>query len=146
MMKLARCNEWMFRTVKCRAYMKKVNDGRYIQEHKNDGSTSDYTYILGYDYEKHEDITKDVGEPEGALDMLKTYYERTEKEFVGVVVGMKMVTVTGFIYADTDYVHGREYTYVGKQPKDKVKCALVYYGCNKSRLVPIEDIEIVEEE
>lgn len=45
---LARCNKWMFKKVKCRAYMKKVNDGRFIQ--KLEGSETEsglpvYLYV-----------------------------------------------------------------------------------------------------
>ena len=36
--------------------------------------------------------------------------------------------------------------YVGRDVKDVIKCARVYYAPNKSRLVPLEDLEIVEEE
>lgn len=52
-----------------------------------------------------------------------------------------------YLVVETEYhYNGGEYTVVRKEPEDVRKCALVYYGCNKSRLVPICDLEILEDE
>lgn len=145
-MKLARCNEWMFRTVECNAYMKKVNDGRCIIRHPESGEIDSCEYYYGWDKEKNEDVVKEVEDYDGSLEFLKTYHERVERVFVGVVVGFKMVRVTAWLYADTttDF-RGHEHIRIGREDKDVVKCAIVYYGCNKSRLVPIGDMKIAEE-
>ncbi len=41
-----------------------------------------------------------------------------------------------------------EYGEIGTEAKEIdlfEECALVYYGCNKSRLIPVEDLEIIKE-
>ena len=143
---LVKCNEWMFATVKCKAYMKKVNDERRIIKHPENGETDSCEYYYGWDSQKNEDIVKPVENYDGSLEFLKTYHKREEKTFVGVVVGFKMVRVTAWLYVDTycDY-RGCEHIKIGRQDKDVVKCALVYYGCNRSRLVPMDDLEMIKE-
>ena len=151
-MKLARCNEWMFRTVKCKGYMKKVNDGRFIDK----DNIGNCTYIdnskekpEGEGWESQGDglgWSKPVAEEDydGSRLFLKRYYERTEKLFAGIVVGFKMVMETAFLVVDTEYhPYTGEYTVVRKEPEGRVKCAIVFYGCNKSRMVPIDMIEIL---
>lgn len=142
--KITRCNMYMFQKVKCKGYMKKVNDGRRIVRHPDSGKIESCEYYYGWDDEKG-DITKEVENYDGSLDFLKTYYEHRELEFTGVVVGMKMIVATGYLTVDTntDY-RGCEHIKLGKYPKDQVKCALVYYGCNKSRWVPLSELEILE--
>lgn len=147
---LSKCNEWMFQKVKCQAYMKKINDGRCIirlnPKETKDGSMC---YLYSDTNRKNAsgtDIwTKEVEDYDGSLDFLKTYYEYREKEFVGIVVGMKMIVLSAYLYVDTACDPYQEYTYVGKQIHEQRKCALVYYGCNKSRLVPMDCLEIMEE-
>lgn len=147
---MQKCNKWMFGTVKCRAYMKKIRDGRSIirldPKETQDGLER-YLYCdTKRKNESDTDIwTKEVEDFDGNLDFLKTYYQYTEKEFVGIVVGMKMVVVSAYLYVDTASGPYREETYVGRQVHEQRKCALVYYGCNKSRLVPMDCLEIMEE-
>lgn len=141
---LTRCNKWMFQEVKCRAYMRKVNDGRFINFPTGNPEDA-IAAIKGYDPETDLTIVEDVTLEDGDYDLEKTYYERTEKEFVGVVVGIKDVVATGVINVGTEYdFTGREYTKLSKWARDTVKCALVYYGCNRSRYVPIEDMKIMK--
>ncbi len=149
---LTRCNMWMFRTVKCLAYMKKIRDGRSIIKLKPEETQSGLERYLYSDAKRENadgtDIwTKEIEDYDGNLEFLKTYYQYTEKEFVGIVVGMKMVVESAYLYANTvfyPYTY-REEIYVGKQIKEQKECALVYYGCNKSRLVPMDCLEIMEE-
>lgn len=145
---LSKCNRWMFQTVKCRAYMKRIRDGRSIVELKPEETQSGLECYLYSDTKRSNkdgtDIwTKEV--EEGSLEFLKTYYQYTEKEFIGIVVGMKMIVVSAYLYVDTVSDPYREKTYIGRQTKEQMKCALVYYGCNKSRLVPMDCLEIMEE-
>lgn len=149
--KLHKCNRWMFSKVKCRAYMKKINDGKFV---KRLGTGETENGLPAYFYvdlkRKNESGTgeweKEVEEICGDLDFLKTYYERTERNFVGVVVGMKMVSVSAYLYVDTVFdIEGCDIgEYIGREVKERKKCALVYFGCNKSRLVPLEDLEIID--
>lgn len=135
-------NEWQFKTVDCRAYMKKIRDGRFISGNDKDG----YSYVEadGEGNYKERDIPD---EDWGCKEFLKTLYQRTEKQFRGVVVGMKMLTITEYLVIDTDYVppFSEERTFITKHPEDVAKCLLVYFGVNKSRYVPIGDAKIVED-
>lgn len=151
MNELTRCNMYMFRKVKCRAYMKKINDGRFIGFLSGDETESGLpAYFYADTNKKNEsgnDIwTKDVEEFCGDLEFLKTYYQHTEKEFIGIVVGMKMIVISAWLYVDTrfDYNGCDIGQYIGKQINEKRKCALVYYGCNRSRWVPMNDLEILD--
>lgn len=143
-------NRWMFQTVKCRAYMKKVNDGKCIiklEPRETEDGLEHYMYSDSN--RKHVSgtgaWTKEVEDCDGSLDFLKNYYECVEKEFAGIVVGMKMVVVSAYLYVDTAYDQYHEWTYVGKEIHEQRKCALVYYGCNRSRLVPMDFMEVIEE-
>lgn len=150
-MELARCNKWMFRTVECKGYMKKINDGRFID--KGDDESCTYVDLKskerpdgeGWEYQGDGNgWSKQVEDNDGTKDFLKRYYERTEKLFVGVVVGFKLVIETAFLVADTEYhPYTGDYTVVRREPKDEVKCAVVFYGCNKSRLVPLDLLEVL---
>ncbi len=82
-MKLRRCNKYMFQTVKCSKYMRKINDGKCI------------TLLTGDETEN--------GKP---------------------------------AYFYTDY----------SEKKEQIKVAIVAYGCNKTRLVPMDSFEIIKEE
>lgn len=149
--KIARCNEWMFRFVRCKAYMKKVNDGRFIEmlpgSDTPDGTEAYYYVDANRMTEDHEPWMQEIVEFCGDLEFIKTYYQHTEKQFVGIVVGMKMLTVSAYLYVETNYGYdGSERTMICKQTKEQMKCALVYYGCNKSRFVPMTDLEIMEDE
>jgi hypothetical protein len=132
----------LFQKVKCNGYLKKVHDGRFIDMNKNEGGTFDCTYI-------------DTNKPDldiecqycGDLDFLKTYYERKEKRFVGVVVGFKDLVIDGFLTVETCYNWlDNEYTKIGKKPKTVETCAIVYYANNRKRYVPLKDIEVDHEE
>lgn len=147
---LYKCNKWMFQTVKCQAYMKRIRDGRSIVELKPEETQSGLGCYLYSDTKRSnkdgKDIwTKEVEDYDGSLEFLKTYYQYTEKKFVGIVVGMKMIVVSAYLYVDTASYPYREKTYVGRQTNEQKKCALVYYGCNKSRLVPMDCLEIMGE-
>lgn len=141
---LTRCNPWMFRKVRCTAYLKRIKDGRFIEKDK-DGNC---TYVDTSRIENGNCWSEEVpeGDYDGTRHFLKTYYQYKEKKFIGIVVGMKMVILTGYLVVDTNYqFDGSEYTFVKSEPESEMKCALVYYGCNKSRYVPMDNLEIMEE-
>ena len=126
----------LFKKVKCNAYLKKVHDGKFIDISQEDFEA---TYV---DYGNLGKLYT-VSECDGSLDFLKTYYELIEKEFTGFVVGVKEVTATAYLVADIGYQYnGKEYIYVQKEPKDIYKCAIVYYGNNRKRYVPLENIKV----
>lgn len=143
---MKKCNQWMFEKVRCKGYMKKVKDGRCIIKHKRE-EMPDHQEHYFYEYGEIGTEAKeiDLDEECGGPGLLKTYYKYTAKNFDGIVVGMKMVEVSARLYVDYNYDEYHEGYYVGKQTEAQRKCALVYYGCNKSRLVPMEDLEIIKE-
>ena len=121
-MKLRRCNKYMFQTVKCSKYMRKINDGKCI------------TLLTGDETEN------------GKPAYFYTDYSE-EKEFVGIIIGMKMIVVKAELFCDTNYGYdGSEKDYIGRDVKEQMKVAIVAYGCNKTRLVPMDSFEIIKEE
>lgn len=126
----------LFKKVKCNAYLKRVRDTKFIDVDQ-DTLTADYVTHKGHE------VTREESGCEGDLDFLKTYYDFTKKEFTGFVVGIKDIYATEYLIADTGYhCNGREYIEVRKEPKDIYKCAIVYYGNNRKRYVPLENIEV----
>lgn len=153
MVDLPKCNRWMFRKVRCMAYMKKINDGRFIKVLSGEETESSLPAYFYTDTKQKNESGSDVWEKEveefcGCLEFLKTYYQRTEKIFNGIVVGFKMITVSAWLYVDTAFDrNGYDIgEYIGRKACEKKKCALIYYGCNRSRLVPMDALEIIEEE
>lgn len=141
--KITRCNAYMFRKVRCRSYMKRINDGRYIEVipgSETESGRSSYFYIDNKAAKEREVPIEDWG----GGGFVKTYYELTEKEFIGIVIGLKMITVKAELFCDTAYGYeGSERDYVGKEPVEKAQVAVVAYGCNKTRLVPLDELEIM---
>ena len=150
--------------VNCTAYLKPVHDGVFIEkiEGKLTESGED-VYVLHSKVEKQDsfdesfqkafpfysDVFKDkeaegiLSPCEGAYDLEKTYYERKDKRFNGVIVGIKDIVTEGYLGVDTEYdFRGCEYQRVFKEAKTTVKCALVYYAMGKSRLVPLDDLSL----
>lgn len=145
---ITRCNKYMFQKVRCRAYMKKVNDGRCITLMPGDQTESGRPTYFYTDYNlrsENEKMREVPPEDWGGSDFVKTYYERTEKEFSGIVIGMKMATIKAELFCDTDYGYdGSERDYVGKNITEQTKVVVVAYGCNRTRLVAMDDFEIME--
>ena len=137
--KIKSCNRYMFRTVSCCGYMKKIKDGKYIWH------SSEYDDVYYYIDESSMEIKRKVpAEDWGGSNFIKTYYEFTEKKFIGVVVGMRQLTIKAELYCDSATDHnGTEHDYVAKRAVDEMKVAVVAFGCNKTRLVPLEVMALV---
>lgn len=149
-MKLRRCNKYMFQTVKCSKYMRKINDGKCITlltGNETENGKPAYFYT-DYSEKKEKDRFREVpAEDWGGGDFMKTYYEPSEKEFVGIIIGMKIIVVKAELFCDTNYGYdGSEKDYIGRDVKEQMKVAIVAYGCNKTRLVPMDSFEIIKEE
>lgn len=149
-LKLRRCNKYMFQTVKCSKYMRKINDGKCITLLTGDETENGKPAYFYTDYseKKEKDRFREVpAEDWGGGDFMKTYYEPSEKEFVGIIIGMKMIVVKAELFCDTNYGYdGSEKDYIGRDVKEQIKVAIVAYGCNKTRLVPMDSFEIIKEE
>ena len=64
---------------------------------------------------------------------------------------MRECPVHGFLkaelFCDTNYGYdGSERDYIGRDVKEQMKVAVVAYGCNKTRLVPMDSFEIIKDE
>lgn len=105
-------------------------------------------FYTDYSEEKEKDRFREVpSEDWGGGGFMKTYYEPSIKEFVGIVIGMKMITVKAELFCDTNYGYdGSERDYIGRDVKEQMKVAVVAYGCNKTRLVPMDSFEIIKGE
>lgn len=120
-MKLTRGNKYMFQAVKCHAYLRRVKDGRYFWQPDKEEKPWLKTYVMidGYDADGQE-IQKECEEYDGSEQLYKTYYERTAKEFCGVVVATTMITVNKRLFADTcQPEYGNDYRYIGEEPPEK---------------------------
>ena len=130
----------LFDKVKCRGFYKKVHDGVFVY--------LDKSTLTAYSMNSNlAGVDNDGTVEEEVHEVEKTYYEHKVGNFSGVIVGFKDLVVKGYldvIYQDAiDVGVGviPEKFYVEKNPKDVVKCAIVYYSNNKKHFVPLEDIE-----
>ena len=114
-----------FRIVKCTAYLKKVNDGRRIDTTRDREGNIDGAEYVWWD-EENKCYQQKEAEFDGVSDFVKTYYKKTDKDFSGVIVGEKDIVASAILYADTNYdFRGYEYSYIGKQAKEVIKCVLL---------------------
>lgn len=64
--------------------------------------------------------------------------------FVGVVIGMKLITLKAELFCDSVCrPDGVEVDFVNRNDIEQKKVAIVAYGCNKTRLVPLEQLKII---
>ena len=76
-LKLRRCNKYMFQTVKCSKYMRKINDGKCITLLTGDETENGKPAYFYTDYseKKEKDRFREVpAEDWGGGDFMKTYY------------------------------------------------------------------------
>lgn len=127
---------FQFKKVHCSSYLKKVNDGRCLE------CDEKYGFIEKVRYIGTGDDVPDECECVGALEFLKTYYERVSADFEGVLVGTKTVIVDAYLYGDTDWQpNGSERIRIGRHINTVMVCGVVYYQNNRKRYVPLVDIE-----
>lgn len=155
----------LFTKVKCSAYYRKNQDGTCISMETKNGNLIDEKHIHSPEikaiaYMRNPEIKCDnkgriinIDDLEHIKDWYipiadlsefcgetveKTYYDRIEDEFEGVIVGYKNLVVTGYLGTDWYEDDERSYGYCFKKPKDVVKVARVYFKNNCSRLVPLD--------
>lgn len=144
----------LFSRVRCKAYMKRIYDTVRIQFFYADGTFCYDKYITDYDgkaiaYKADPNSSgeieiADLSEFDGS-SVKKTYHERTEAEFDGVVVGYTHITATAYIGTDWfDSLHGEDYGFCFKKIDEYPKVGVVYFRNNCKRYVLPEDMEIVE--
>lgn len=71
-------------------------------------------------------------------------FEKIEGNFEGIYVGTTSLCTTIFCSSEYDLWNGGDYFRFGKTNPQQF--AIVYYADNKKRLVPIDDLEILNEE
>ena len=126
----------LFNKVKCKAYLKK--DLKYVYVNAEDKTI-----------ENEEEIYLGYGD-----SVIQSIYKLVEKEFEGIVVGIiKIVSKREYVECYFDETNSSEIITnsldkieVAKDKievaRDKIEVAKVYYGNNKSRLVPLEYLEV----
>lgn len=120
----------LFKNVICKGYLKKQKT-KYVYK-----STIDDEYI-----EDDVSITLSQG---GSCE--QELYEFVEKEFEGVCVGVFYKNIKREYVDcvnDVNYEgYNREEQFIHTKTKEPIQVAKVFYGNNKSKLVPIDKIEI----
>lgn len=144
----------LFDRVHCRGYMKVVKDGVRIQLYNSDGSLCSENTVTDFQAKAiaYKTVYDDKGVPyESELADLsdfdgqsveKTYRERIEDSFNGVLVGITRVKVKGIIGTDwNDNHYGSEFGFCFKEITEKPKVGVVYFKNNCKRYVLLDDIE-----
>ena len=112
----------LFNKVKCKAYLKK--DLKYVYVNAEDKTI-----------ENEEEIYLGYGD-----SVIQSIYKLVEKEFEGIVVGIiKIVSKREYVECYFDETNSSG---IITNSLDKIEVAKVYYGNNKSRLVPLEYLEV----
>lgn len=120
-------NNLLFRNVICEGYLKK-KETKYVYN-----STIDDEYI-----EDDVLITLNQG---GSCE--QELYKFIEKEFEGICVGIfTKNTQREYVDCVNDSDYGTEKQFISTELKEPIQVAKVFYGNNKSRLVPIDKTEI----
>ena len=125
----------IFEKVKCRGYLKEVPTKYvYVSEKYREGNND--CLVLGDEEEIYQETRKVV-----------------EKVFEGVIVGTKKISTENCYQQATRNVYDLSTLgFVGEELTDEIMvikttyidCYKVYYGNNKSRLVPVEMVESEE--
>lgn len=119
--------ELLFRKIMCKGYLKK-QETKHVYT-----STIDDEYI-----ENKYSITLNQG---GSCE--QELYKFIEKEFEGICVGIfTKNTKREYVDCVNDSDYGSEKQFINTELKEPIQVAKVFYGNNKSRLVPIDKTEI----
>lgn len=145
----------LFHKVQCHAYMKKISDGVCIQVYKEDGTfysnppkvfkNNDKLIACGINPETRMSYEiKDLSSCDGD-SVSKTYYERSEGEFKGVLVGYKHLCCQAQLGTDWGSGYdGSEYGYCFRYETSSPLVGIVYFRNNAKRYVLPEDMEDIE--
>lgn len=117
----------LFRNVMCKGYLQKQETKEVLP------STIDDEYVIN-----ENSITLEAG---GNCE--QQLYKFIEKKFEGICVGIfskKMKREYVDCVNDSDYGMGEKFIYT--ELKEPMQVAKVFFGNNKSRLVPLDKVEI----
>lgn len=118
----------LFKKVKCKGYITKCD--RYISIDKNSDS----------EFYCNSNDGKQMPFEEGFKQELKKI---KKLKFEGFCVGVTRQAMS--IYLDVEYDHPYCKPYVVTEKQDYIDVARIYYANNKSRLVPVNLIEVEED-
>ena len=117
----------LFRNIMCNGYLQK-------QETK-------HVYCSNIDDEYIEDENSITLNKGGSCE--QNLYQFVEKEFEGICVGIFSKNIKReYIDCVNEGDYGREEQFIRTQLKEAIQVAKVYYANNKSRLVPLDKVEI----
>lgn len=114
----------LFRNVICKGYLKK-KETKFVYH-----STIEDEYI-----EDDISITLNQG---GSCE--QEIYKFVEKKFEGICVGIFYKNIKREYVDCVDDISGNEFLHI--QSKEPIQVAKVFYGNNKSKLVPLDKVEI----
>lgn len=79
----------------------------------------------------------------------KVIFCEENKEFEGIVVGIKKVNLFIYYACDThddSFGDSKDYIYTFAKKENAISCYKVFYALGKSRLVPINMVEVINNE
>lgn len=124
----------LLKPVEARAYYIAEHDRKYIERVFTDDEGEQYYFHDGCGNTVELKAPGDGG--------TKVYYKKVEKEIQGIAVGCKDIVIKARLFLgerrnEDGNVLG---SFIGKDPEEVVRAALVYYGNMKSHWVPLSDI------
>lgn len=143
----------LFSKVRCKAYMAKANDSVRIELYDRDGNlitsnnVRDYkatATAYRYDPDKNEEVEIAGLSAFCGEGVEKTYRERKEDEFTGILVGYTTVKCKGIIGTDWNSDEHYDYGYCFKSTTYAPKLGVVYFKNNCKRYVLPEDMTEIE--
>lgn len=120
----------LFKKVKCKGYLSKNKNYINVQANMEDERVedkTDKTILLEYGGTYIQDI-----------------YELKEKEFKGIVVGTFLINTRRYFEENYNDLQDKSEIII-EAIEPTIRVAKVYFGNNKSRLVPTTQIEHVED-
>lgn len=122
-------NKLLFRNVMCKGYLQR-------QETK-------HVYYSNIDDEYIEDESSITLNQGGSCE--QNIFNFVEKEFEGICVGVFLKNIKReYIDCINDGDYGRGEQFILTNLKGPIQVAKVYYANNKSRLVPIDKVKILQ--
>lgn len=141
----------IFKKVRCKAYLKKINDSVHIFMTDKNGDVISSSYVSdvfgitakAYKFDKTKNDFVEIADLSGfeGEGVEKVYRERVEETFNGVIVGVTEVNVRGIIGTDWYEDEHREFGFCFKNITEHPKVAVVYFKNNMKRYVLLDDIE-----
>ncbi len=141
--------EYFGKRVKCSGYTKASNDSIRIQCYKDAKCTieaAEPDKAMGFKaigYDVNGNAINEVMDDDGCVE--KTLRQIVKSDFTGIVVGHTDVALKMLLCIGHDDNPYHECNYIFTETKESCECYKVYYATNKSRYVPVELCEEIEQ-